>query len=638
MKPVRLVEMGVPAVDKGANQPNVFYDPKSSESALPYFSDGSRDDVIQRRAIEAFHAHWSEAENNPESGVYDGRMIPADGIALWAWDARPYPAFPARADAWSDAGNWRLGHWLNGRAGAALLGDVVTDVCSRVGAVCDVSGLAGVVSGYGVAGPVSARAVLEPLVQAHGVDATERDGAIVFRMRGADRAALDAGRLVEEDGPALSVTRERLEQDEVAVWLRFVDAEGGYMPGHVRSGGSAAALPVEVEAPLAMDRGQAEQLTERLAEELTLASQQARFAMAADGVRLEAGDVVALSGEDWRIVAVSDGKTIAFDAVRAGASVAPVLAHGAPVTPPDVASPVEADVVIVDAPALPGEEDDTRPIGFAFAEPWGGPVRILAGADADQLSERGRIERPCAMGILVSGLYPHVSGRWQETSVWVSLAGGSLASASEMAVLNGANRALVETEAGWELVQFRDAELVDVETWKLSMLLRGQQGSEDAMAAGAPVGSRILFLTGAEQRLSVADWERGLELEWRAGEWLGTYAHEAVAARPWSPAHLSLGWLDGDIALAWVRRARKDGDSWGAGNPPLEGSEAYRVRVTGGESERAWEVTAAAAIYPATEQVVDFPAGGLARIDVAQLGPNGEPGGWTGVDVAIPAA
>ena len=142
-----------------------------------------------------------------------------------------------------------------------------------------------------------------------------------------------------------------------------------------------------------------------------------------------------------------------------------------------------------------------RPIGFAFAEPWGGPVAILGGADADQLTVRGRIERPCAMGRLVSGLYPHVSGRWQETSVWVSLAGGSLSSASEMAVLNGANRALVETEAGWELIQFRDAELVDVETWKLSLLLRGQQGSEDAMAAGAPVGSRIVFLTGAEQRL-----------------------------------------------------------------------------------------------------------------------------------------
>ena len=61
------------------------------------------------------------------------------------------------------------------------------------------------------------------------------------------------------------------------------------------------------------------------------------------------------------------------------------------------------------------------------------------------------------------------------------------------------------------------------------------------------------------------------------------------------------------------------------------------MRVLGGESEREWEVLATEAVYPAAQQVVDFPSGGMARIEVAQLGPNGEPGGWTGVDVAIPA-
>ncbi|HEX6865732.1 MAG TPA: glycoside hydrolase TIM-barrel-like domain-containing protein, partial [Caulobacteraceae bacterium] len=34
-KPIRLIEFGCPAVDKGANSPNLFVDPKSSESSLP---------------------------------------------------------------------------------------------------------------------------------------------------------------------------------------------------------------------------------------------------------------------------------------------------------------------------------------------------------------------------------------------------------------------------------------------------------------------------------------------------------------------------------------------------------------------------------------------------------------------------
>lgn len=219
--------------------------------------------------------------------------------------------------------------------------------------------------------------------------------------------------------------------------------------------------------------------------------------------------------------------------------------------------------------------------------------------------------------------------------MWVTLAGSALASASKSAVLNGANRALVETSAGWEMIQFLEAELVDVDTYKLTGLLRGQQGTENAMGAGADIGVRIVFLTGAEQRLAVADWERGLEMDWSAGEWSGRYSHAAEAGRPWSPAHLEATWDGGDILLGWIRRARKDGDRWGAGEPPVEGVEAYRIRVSGGESVREWDVSVTAGSYTAAAQAVDFPAGGFALLEVSQLGPDGQPGDWAGISVTI---
>ncbi len=74
-KPFWFMEIGCPAVDKGANQPNVFVDPKSSESAYPYYSSGVRDDLMQRRFLKAFiHAFdWTKpgyvADANPVSGV-----------------------------------------------------------------------------------------------------------------------------------------------------------------------------------------------------------------------------------------------------------------------------------------------------------------------------------------------------------------------------------------------------------------------------------------------------------------------------------------------------------------------------------------------------------------------------------------
>ncbi len=157
------------------------------------------------------------------------------------------------------------------------------------------------------------------------------------------------------------------------------------------------------------------------------------------------------------------------------------------------------------------------------------------------------------------------------------------------------------------------------------------------MAAGAAVGARVVFLTGAERRLEVAGWERGLELVWQAGEWEGVYVHEARAAQPWSPAHLRATWSGDDIALSWIRRARKDGDGWGAGHPPVEGAEAYRVRVSGGVSIREWDVVSPETEYLAADQVTDFPGGGVALVEAAQIGPNGVPGAWTGLHMTIPA-
>ena len=126
-KPFWFTELGCPAVDKGANQPNVFVDPKSSESLLPYYSQGTRDDVMQRRYLQAFHEAFDPshpdyiAGANPTSAVYSGPMLDLAHIHVYCWDARPYPAFPTNTAVWGDGDNWRLGHWVTGRLANAPL-------------------------------------------------------------------------------------------------------------------------------------------------------------------------------------------------------------------------------------------------------------------------------------------------------------------------------------------------------------------------------------------------------------------------------------------------------------------------------------------------------------------------------------
>lgn len=108
-KPIVFTEVGCAAIDKGPNQPNVFLDPKSSESFVPFFSNSRPDGAVQRVFLEALLDYW-----HPNSGNNEG-MIDYSQISLWTWDARPYPVFPVETDLFGEAASWQTGHWLTGR-------------------------------------------------------------------------------------------------------------------------------------------------------------------------------------------------------------------------------------------------------------------------------------------------------------------------------------------------------------------------------------------------------------------------------------------------------------------------------------------------------------------------------------------
>ena len=103
-KPIWLTEVGVPAVDKGTNGPNVFPDPKSVRERLPAGLAGParRADPAPRprggdpARFDPAAPGFAEADN-PVSPVYGGRMVDPAAIFVWAWDARPLPGLPDRA-------------------------------------------------------------------------------------------------------------------------------------------------------------------------------------------------------------------------------------------------------------------------------------------------------------------------------------------------------------------------------------------------------------------------------------------------------------------------------------------------------------------------------------------------------------
>ncbi|HRK65721.1 MAG TPA: phage portal protein, partial [Terricaulis sp.] len=180
-----------------------------------------------------------------------------------ASDARPHPAFPARADVWNDGANWRRGHWLNGRAGLSGLGEICAALCARAGfADFDVSGLTGVVNGYIVDAPSSVRDGLEPLLAAFDAAAAEREGRIVFFHRGAGVVGDIAPDELAAESVMLRAARAESAAAPIEARVRFIDPTRDYLASAVsarrldRAQGGVATL----EAPLVLEADAAEKL------------------------------------------------------------------------------------------------------------------------------------------------------------------------------------------------------------------------------------------------------------------------------------------------------------------------------------------------------------------------------------------
>src|SRR5581483_6731866 len=238
-KPIVFSETGCPAVDKGANQPNVFPDPKSSASGLPYYSNGTRDDLLQRRFLEAVLSYWTPddpdyvAGSNPVSAVYGGRMVEAPAIHVWTWDARPYPAFPYRTDVWADGENHETGHWLTGRLGGLGASDLVRAILRDYGIdIGEVDELDGCIDGYLIDNVTSARGALEPLAGLLLFEAVESGEAIRFVRRGRKPATGIATSDLAEDGERALLAVRRAQETELPaeIALGYSDSLADYRP------------------------------------------------------------------------------------------------------------------------------------------------------------------------------------------------------------------------------------------------------------------------------------------------------------------------------------------------------------------------------------------------------------------------
>ncbi|MEL6337033.1 MAG: glycoside hydrolase TIM-barrel-like domain-containing protein [Pseudomonadota bacterium] len=645
-KPIWLTETGCPAVDLGANKPNLFLDDKSSESALPPGSTGARDDEMQRRFLQAKLDYWADPANNPVSGVYGGSMLPADRVYVWTWDARPWPDFPNRTGHWSDGPNHRRGHWLTGRVTASGLAEVVASLCLRAGIEADVSDLYGVVQGYTIERAASAREALQALMTIHGFDAFESGGRVAFRMRlrGADQVITRDGVIAgREAGEAVNLTRGARTEAPARVRLSFVDAETDFRPAtaEVARQSAMGSGVQETGVNMALPGEVADTIASRMLAESAAALDTLELSLAPSSLALEPGDVVSLDGEVglWRLDrAVREGGLVeaVFARVDRGLYLPrPGAVRSGEAGPAPVPGPVEP--IILDLPVAEGSSVDHQPFVAVAARPWPGTVSVVRDGPAG-FEAMTSLLRPAVIGHLVTALPAGAPDLWHRVGAEVEVSEAGLSSATQPAVLNGANRLAVEVSDGaWEVLQFEQAVLIGADRYRLSGFLRGQRGTEALAAMGAPSGARVVLLDSAVEPLPIQRDAVGLPASYRIGPARYAPDHESWTAlshtplglgeRPFAPARAVVvrgadGWR-----LTWLRRTRIGGDTWEGADVPLgETREAYVVRVlSNGAVLREVEVTETVFDYTDAMAAADGATAPF-DMDVAQLSETWGPG------------
>ncbi len=451
----------------------------------------------------------------------------------------------------------------------------------------------GGIDSYVIEQPMTAADALAPVLDYLGLVVAERGEGlgVVSAGHGLDLGIAFGDLAWNDDLPVLA--RRDLVSVPVALTLRCYDPDRDYQIQSVTVRSGAGADQVAIDAPLLLSHGQAVAYAQARLDELVRTRQMVTLDIdPLLSLRLEPGDGVTVPGEAgvWRVAAIDRDETPAVTVTPVPAP-RPVVAADpslSAATGMVIAPAIVTGFRLVELPCL--GDSDVRPVLAPTADPWRG-ADVYAGAGADTLRLRGRVAMAVGVGRTLHALPPQRPGyllRW--ASLDIRLEGPAPVSVSEAALLGGDNFICVKAQNGeWEIIQVLGVTLTGVDLYRLKGLVRGQWGSEPALAAGIAADAEVVWLPRGFTRADVTMDEIGLPRLWRtglvgfggaaAGAADVTAAWAGLALRPRAPVH---AWWTGDV-LNWLRSPRYGGDSWDTEPPLCEDYERYRVRVWDGD-------------------------------------------------------
>jgi hypothetical protein len=481
--------------------------------------------------------------------------------------------------------------------------------------------------------PAAVRTTLEQLAAAYFFECTLRD-KIYLRPRAEDPvdsvpfADLAAAADAAAAEPLMLTVANDLEQPpQVAVaYANLLDdhQQGTEYSDRMISGQAATQT---VQLALGLTPAEAKGVADAIVVDAAASRTTTTMALPLEYAHLEAGDVVTVLDEDatsyrMRLVRKRDeAGVLTFDAVADDQTALISLQVTDETQAPSGSVTTSSGTLFepLDIPIL--RDADDSPGWYVAAKGistnWPG-AQIQASVDDVTFVTAAEVNESAVYGSCSTVLGDYTGVGFDEiNSVTLDVGNGELSSSTRDAMLADAtiNAMLV----GSEIIRFRTATLSSPGVYVLSGLLRGQRGTEWAMAGHGASELAVLLRPQGLRRVTTqsTEIERARYLR---GVTLGTVASDAtseiftdtgVALKPWAPVDLRAQRDQGNaLVLSWKRRTRLAARFTGAAGilvPLGEASESYEVDILDGATVvRTISTTTAQAVYDATQQQADF--------------------------------
>ena len=286
-KPIWFTEYGFPSVDSSTNQPNVFYDPTSSESKLPHLSSGTIDYKAQRQAIIATELFW---KNND--------MV--QNKFLWCYDARPYPNWPDMRHIWSDYAAYQYGHWIQGKTSCSFLDAVIEELMTR----CDldsnkfkIKNINDSFDGMLIDQPMSAKDIIEVLKAAYSIELHESEGNLNFSSTSYDVVSnLKKEELILQKGKTYNIIRAYSKDFPKFLSINFINPNREYKISNQQAIYSASngKNKSHLDLPLVLSEESAKQISQKVISDIWANLNIFEFAVSLKYLHLRHSDVISL--------------------------------------------------------------------------------------------------------------------------------------------------------------------------------------------------------------------------------------------------------------------------------------------------------------------------------------------------------